>query len=155
MVVIVLCRFLSFRSCFLCLAQVICDSPDHAMLCDLVREVGMDNVFSGGLFTVFVPSNEAFESYGFMNQTDDGFSTEILLQHVVSGSATYSKDIVCDMVVDMANGESNTIACGEDGSFTITGPGNAENGTAPLITGPDIGACNGVIHSINRLIFPS
>lgn len=140
------------------IAQVICDSADHTILCSMLRGLAMDVVLSGGMYTVFAPSNEAFELSGLANQTlddDPTLATNVLMQHVVASRDIYSKDIACDMEVRMANGANNTITCGDDGSYSIAGPGKFYSQETPLITKPDIGACNGVIHVIDRVISPS
>ena len=118
----------------------------------------MVDILSGGLFTVFAPTDEAFltafKSFGeSVNTSDSGLITNILLQHIIWATAVYSEDLACDMEVQMANDEKNTITCNKDGAFFIGEPGNDPN-SLPEIIGPDVDACNGVIHILNEIILP-
>jgi len=123
-----------------------------------VTQANLNDILSGGLFTVFAPTNEALqkalEAYGqSIDFQDSGFITNVLLQHIVSGDAVYSADLACDTEVQMANDETNTITCKDDGTIFIGGAGNDPN-SLPEIGTPDFEACNGVIHIINELIIP-
>ena len=122
-----------------------------------MRLAGITDLFSGGLFTIFAPSNDAFQAaLQSLGQTvdmqDPRVITNILLQHVVWGSAVYSKDLVCDMTVPMSNGDDNTITCKDD-DFFVGGPGNDVD-AFPGIASADIDACNGVIHIIDGVLLP-
>ena len=119
--------------------------------------MGLSEILSGGLFTVFAPTNDALQkalqAFGqSINMTDSGFVTNVLLQHIVWGDAIYSTDLACDTEVQMANDEYNRIICKDD-AFFIWGEGNDPN-SLPGIDTPGMDACNGVIHIINELIIP-
>jgi transforming growth factor-beta-induced protein len=131
--------------------------PEFTSLCGLLRLAGITDLFSGGLFTIFAPTNDAFQAaLQSLGQTvdmeDPGVITNVLLQHVVWGSAVYSKDLACDMAVPMANGDDNTITCKDD-AFFVGGPGNDVDAFPGTVT-VDIDACNGVIHIIDGVLLP-
>ena len=122
-----------------------------------MRQAGIGDILAGGVFTIFAPSNAAFQvalqSLGqSVDMQDKGVITDVLLQHIIWGSAVYAKDLTCDMTVLMGNDENNTITCKDD-AFFVGGPGNDEN-AFPGIVSADRDACNGVNHVIDGVIIP-
>jgi uncharacterized surface protein with fasciclin (FAS1) repeats len=63
-----------------------------------------------------------------------------------------SDDLKCGESVHMTNGEDTSTRC-KNGSFFQKGEGNTKD-DMPEIVGPDILACNGVIHVIDEVILP-
>jgi uncharacterized surface protein with fasciclin (FAS1) repeats len=102
-----------------------------------------------GPFTVFAPTDEAFAAVPadvlekLLLPENVEVLKSILLYHVVSGTAVTS-DMVAAGEVEMANGESATIAT--EGGVTIDG--------ANVVT-VDVMASNGVIHVIDAVIIPA
>merc|ERR1711971_201722 len=133
------------------IADIACTDPNFSLLCGLIKQAGMGDLLAGGLFTIFAPSNEVFQTAS-IDLEDNRVITTILLQHIVWGSVVYSQDLSCGMTVSMANDENNTIAC-KDCAFFVGGPGNNVN-AVPGIVSADIDACNGVIHGIDDVILP-
>jgi transforming growth factor-beta-induced protein len=128
--------------------------PKLSILCGLVKQAGIADLFAGGLFTIFAPTDDAFQlAFESFGQIEDlQVITNVLLQHVVWGSAVDSEDLVCDMTVPMANGDDNIITCKED-VFFVGGPGNDVDAFPGIVTA-DIDACNGVIHIIDGVLLP-
>lgn len=106
---------------------------------------------SDGPFTVFAPTNDAFsallEAVGQTNIEDvpDAVLTEILLHHVISGSALSSTDITAG-AVETEQGSEVTIAVSTDG-ITV----DAANVVSPF----DVVASNGIIHTVDAVLVPS
>mmetsp|Transcript_23915 Transcript_23915/g.76929 ORF Transcript_23915/g.76929 Transcript_23915/m.76929 type:complete len:499 (-) Transcript_23915:259-1755(-) len=102
-----------------------------------------------GPFTVFAPTDDAFLLVDPDALTDlladvPGL-TDVLLYHVISGTAIASSAIqVGNTTVTMVNGDDATISF--DGA-TVT----INDAT---VTIPDIFASNGVVHVIDRVLFP-
>ncbi len=110
---------------------------------------------SGGPYTIFAPSNEAFEDF----LEDNGYANleavpvealkQILLNHVVSG-AVKSTDLTNGMYVKtLAKGtasDTNTLSM-----YISTTSGVRLNGVSN-VTSPDIMASNGVIHIVDAVI---
>jgi uncharacterized surface protein with fasciclin (FAS1) repeats len=102
-----------------------------------------------GPFTVFAPTDEAFAAVPadvlekLLLPENVEVLKSILLYHVVSG-ATVTSDMVAAGEVEMANGDSATIAT--EGGVTIDG--------ANVVT-VDVMASNGVIHVIDAVIIPA
>lgn len=104
-------------------------------------------------YTVFAPTNQAFQDAGFQtvqdiqNANPDDL-TAILTYHVVEGRA-FSSDLTDDQQVMMLNAENTTINL--DGAPTIMGAGNTESSN---IVKTNIVATNGVVHVIDRVLLP-
>jgi uncharacterized surface protein with fasciclin (FAS1) repeats len=109
---------------------------------------------SGGPFTVFAPTDNAFKDAGFatiaaINAADPDVLASILTYHVLPGRVFSS---------DLANGATPTTANGEKITIGITGTGatvkGKTNNTASNITGVNVMARNGVVHIIDKVLLP-
>jgi uncharacterized surface protein with fasciclin (FAS1) repeats len=108
---------------------------------------------SGGIFTVFAPTNNAFRAAGFatisaINAADPNTLASILTYHVVAGRV-FSSDLTNGAKPATVNGETLTISIGT--SAQVKGNGNT---TAATITSANIVATNGVIHVIDQVLLP-
>ena len=120
-----------------------CSNDDFTTLCSLV-ETCIDSFDADKIFTVFAPTDEAFkaldEEVGGLDTVDEDTLCDILKYHVVAGKAIYSNDVSCE------NGRATLIKT----PYGIKGDGNDE----PVnFVGVDIGASDGVIHSIDGVLF--
>ena len=111
---------------------------------DLVETLGGE-----GPFTVFAPTDEAFNAVDFnISEFSDDYSKEVLkfllLHHVVIGHFN-SSDLSDGMEVTMASGSSVTVSITEG----VVSVGNATVSTA------NVQASNGVIHVIDSVLSPS
>jgi len=136
----------------------VCKQPGYSMICTMLDTIGIMDALSSGLYTIFAPTDEAFtKARAALGQsvdfTDTGLITSVVLQHLVSGSAIYAKDLQCNTQVEMANGDSNTITCEGDKVF-IGGAGNIDSSSLPEIIEADTVGCNFVLHSIDDVILP-
>merc|ERR1712002_918231 len=124
-------------------------------LVDFVVKAGLAETLSGvGPFTVFAPDNYAFarlpaDLVATLN-TDTELLKKVLLYHVVSGKVM-SEDITNDAAVDTVEGtmalRTNVYLQSKfyDGFVTVNGK---------RVKKADIPADNGVIHMMNRVIYP-
>lgn len=119
---------------------------------------GTTNVASilstGGPFTVFAPTNDAFKAAGFadiaaINAADPNTLASILTYHVVPGRV-FSSDLTNGATPATANGGTVTIALSGSGA-TVKGKTNA---TASNIIATNVMARNGVIHVIDKVLLP-
>nr|WP_315145656.1 fasciclin domain-containing protein [uncultured Flavobacterium sp.] len=109
---------------------------------------------TSGPFTVFAPTNKAFEDflkttpYATLKDVPDAVLTQILLNHVVSG-AVKSTALSTGYVKTLAKGtasSTNTLSM-----YVDLRSGVKLNGTATVTTA-DIMASNGVIHVVDKVI---
>lgn len=113
-----------------------------------------------GPFTVFAPTNDAFQAlldsndmWNGLADIDGGLLTSVLQHHVVSGANVRSGDL--------SDGATATTLEGDD--ITINLPGTGDNiaditdgagNTGIGIIAVDVQASNGVIHAVNTVLIP-
>ena len=142
------------------IVEIAAGNPNFSILVDAVVYAGLDGVLAtGGPFTVFAPTNDAFVALLAelkLNSFDeliaaigkDGL-TKVLLYHVVSGRV-FSSDLPAGpLSVKTLNGQSFTIDASQ---IKITDAVKRESFLIPDFL--NIQATNGVIHVINKVILP-
>ena len=139
-------------------------SKDHTTLVAAVKAAGLVDTLSGpGPFTVFAPTNRAFEKLPdgtvptLLKPENKGKLTSILTYHVVPGTLT-AQDL-WDMVDKMdgkaelktVNGQSLWIKRVSDKHLAVYDP----EGHAGRITISNVLQSNGVIHVIDNVVQPN
>jgi uncharacterized surface protein with fasciclin (FAS1) repeats len=130
------------------ISDLLAASEELSMLAELVKRVGLEVDLAGeGPFTVLAPSNEAI---GLIDaETMQTFADkpellrELLLAHVISGSAIKAADVSDMSVWATANGTEIQFQVMEDGSVSVEGAN---------VVKADIEADNGVVHIIDRVL---
>lgn len=138
-------------------------SADHTTLVAAVKAAGLVDTLSGtGPFTVFAPTNRAFEKLPagtvdtLVKPESKEALTEILTYHVVSGRLT-AADVGKAIEQGGGTAKLKTVA---GGSLTATQAGgtitlkDAKGGTSQVTQG-DVMQSNGVIHVIDSVLMPS
>jgi uncharacterized surface protein with fasciclin (FAS1) repeats len=115
-----------------------------------VTATGLADALSGGEWTVFAPTDDAFAKLGLNASNVAGvFSkaqlTDILLYHALSGEVNSDKALTVLGDVPMANGKLAGLKY-FDGSIYV-------NDDSKVII-PDVDASNGVIHVVDTVILP-
>ena len=130
-------------------------NEDFTTLVTAVTEAELAETLSGdGPFTVFAPTNEAFDALpeGTLDtllEDPTGDLASILTYHVVP-SAAMSTDLADGMEVETVNGETLTIGVSDEGVTVTDATGNTVN-----VVPADIEASNGVIHVIDGVLLPA
>ncbi len=130
------------------IADIVSSDSQFSTLLDALNAAGLAEELSSGSFTVFAPTNEAFEALpseelnAILNDLDQ--LANLLQNHVVSGVYPAS-EITGFSEVLMLNGQELSIS---------TSGGSPMIGDA-TITETDIQASNGVIHVIDAVLLPS
>jgi uncharacterized surface protein with fasciclin (FAS1) repeats len=109
---------------------------------------GLADALSGGEWTVFAPTDDAFAKLGLdANNVTGAFNkaelTDILLYHALSGEVNADKALTLLGDVTMANGQLAGLKA-FDGSIYV-------NDDSKVII-PDVGAANGVIHVVDTVV---
>ena len=121
----------------------------HEALVAALGHAGLVETLQGdGPFTVFAPTDAAFEAAGidlstFDNDEANATLVDILTYHVLSG-AVDAANVTDGLVATMVNGDNAT--------FTV------DNGTVMIndatVTTADVAASNGIIHVIDKVLTP-
>lgn len=127
------------------------NNANFSILVEAVVKAGLvDALSAAGPFTVFAPTNDAFNALfadlgvsGIADLSADQL-TPILLYHVVSGNVRASQ---------VTSGDVPTLKEGSVISITTDGMGVMLNGNANVVA-TDVQGINGVIHVIDRVILP-
>jgi uncharacterized surface protein with fasciclin (FAS1) repeats len=131
------------------LAKVLTDSG-YTKLVSAVGTAGLTSVFTSDVkYTVFAPSDAAFNAAGVLIPTNQTALANLLKYHVLAGNLKAADVIAASngnlIGLPSANGDSLWIkASAAKGVFV--------NGVK--VTRPDIMAVNGVSHGIERVLFP-
>jgi len=130
------------------IVEVASNADAFSTLVTAVKAAGLvETLSSGGPFTVFAPTNEAFARIPKADLeallADKEALTAVLTYHVVPGKVM-AKDVVNLSSATTVNGQDIEIKAW-DGKVMIDGA---------TVTSTDIEATNGVIHVIDRVILP-
>tara|TARA_B100001741_G_C16507444_1_gene577917 strand:+ start:66 stop:1010 length:945 start_codon:yes stop_codon:yes gene_type:complete len=132
------------------IVEVANGTGSHDVLVAALSHVGLDQTLIGdGPFTVFAPTDQAFEDAGvnlddYDTDSENETLRDILLYHVISGTAVDASDVTDGMTAEAANGDSLV--------FAVDGE-NVSVGDAAVTTA-DVEASNGIIHVIDKILFP-
>lgn len=138
------------------IAAIASRNPNFSTLVSALDRAGLvQTLDQNGPFTVFAPTNAAFQEF----LDDNGFNSlndipvdalrEVLLNHVVNGT-NLSTGLTTGYVKTLGKGSassSNTLSM-----FINTAGGNVRLNGVSSVTTPDIVATNGVIHVVDAVI---
>jgi uncharacterized surface protein with fasciclin (FAS1) repeats len=139
------------------------NSKDHTTLVSAVKAAGLvDTLESPGPFTVFAPTNEAFDKLPagtvdtLVKPENQAQLKKILTYHVVAGRLT-AKDIAKQI---KAGGGKATLTTVEGGTLTAMMQGDKlvladEKGGTSTVTIANVYQSNGVIHVIDTVVMPN
>ena len=138
------------------------NSKDHTTLVAAVKAAGLvETLQSEGPFTVFAPTNAAFEKLPkgtvktLLKPQNKGKLTAVLTYHVVAGKKN-AKDIIKDIKSGNGSATYKTVNGGIltamlDGKNVVI---KDENGNTATVTIADVNQSNGVIHVIDSVALP-
>ena len=121
----------------------------------------VETLSSEGPFTVFAPTNDAFEALpdgtvaGLLKPESKTALTSILTYHVVSGK--YEAAAVIDAI--KSNDGAFTVVTVQGGEIVLSlAAGKVqltdENGNTSIVVMADVPASNGVIHAVDTVVMP-
>lgn len=138
------------------------NSKDHTTLVAAVKAAGLvETLQSAGPFTVFAPTNEAFNLLPagtvttLLKPENKAMLAGILTYHVVAGKLS-AADLV--KMIKEGNGTA-TLTTVQGGTLTVMLKGKKvaikdEKGGIAYVTIADVNQSNGVIHVINHVLLP-
>ena len=138
------------------------NAPNLTTLVAAVQAAGLGETLAGeGPFTVFAPTNEAFEALpegtveNLLKPENKDQLTKVLLSHVVPAKAT--SEAAMGMIEDdggrhnVETASGDTITLGMDGDNLVVFD---ESGNAATVTTADVMQSNGVVHVIDSVLLP-
>jgi uncharacterized surface protein with fasciclin (FAS1) repeats len=138
------------------------NSKDHTTLVAAVKAAGLvETLESAGPFTVFAPTNEAFNKLpagtvdNLVKPENKETLTKILTYHVVAGKLS-SADLWAKVKAGNGKAELKTV---QGGTLTVMAKGKKlylvdEKGGKSWVTIADVNQSNGVIHVVNTVLMP-
>lgn len=128
------------------IVELAASNDDFSILADLIVDLGLDETLTSANFTVFAPTNDAFNALpdGTVESLTEDELTSILTYHVLSG-VVRSSEIEAQQDVETVQGER--ILLQSNAGVTV-------NGSATVIN-PDLEASNGIIHAIDEVLLPA
>ena len=135
---------------------------DDSSFAAAAKAAGLDTTLAGpGPYTVFVPSNAAFEKLPagamdtMMKPESRAQLTKLLSNHILSG-AILASDI--GKAIDNGKGKTQLMTLGGD-TLTATKDGDKivltdEAGGKAVVSGADGKASNGVLHHVDGVLMP-
>ena len=138
------------------------NAPNLTTLVAAVQAAGLAETLAGeGPFTVFAPTNEAFEALpagtveNLLKPENKDQLTKVLLSHVVPAEAT--SEVAMGMISDdggrhnVETASGDTITLGMNGDNLVVFD---ESGGVATVTTADVMQSNGVVHVIDKVLLP-
>ncbi|ULQ55324.1 fasciclin domain-containing protein [Flavihumibacter rivuli] len=141
------------------IAQIAIDNPNFSILVAAVVRAGLaDELSAAGKYTVFAPTNAAFNAAGFnspadINAADSLTVANIVRQHVIATNV-YASDLSNGATAPtIRTGTSLTVGTNPPG-VKVTGSASPQSNVVTTTPGAtfNITATNGVIHVVDRVI---
>ena len=126
------------------------ETPELSTLVEAVTAADLVETLQGeGPFTVFAPTNEAFEGLGdtlttLLEPANKADLASVLTYHVVPGEL---------MAADLEDGQELETVNGE--TLTVSIDGDTVKVGEATVTMPDVDASNGVVHVIDTVLQPA
>ena len=132
------------------IVKVAVGSPDHTTLVAALKQAGLvTSLSNAGPFTVFAPTNAAFDKFPAGTVEDlmkDAKKADLenILQYHVTTSSLKAEFLTDGMTLGMVNGDNVSVSV-KDGKIML-------NGTANIVA--SVPASNGMIHIIDAVLLP-
>lgn len=128
-------------------AETAARTPQLSTLTKLIADAGLTDTLKGsGPFTVFAPSDEAFKAVPAKTMAELAANKEllrsVLTYHVVAGKV---------MAADVKTGNLKSV---QGANLGVAKAGDFVTVEDAVVTQADVGATNGVVHIIDKVMMP-
>ena len=131
------------------IAETVCSDDDFFKLCYYLQQTGLyDTLNSDGTYTLFAPSDAAFEKLRSVADLTDDEIRGLLMYHISPNVLTYNN------LAMIAPGDVETMVPGLPISVSTSTDGEVLLNDKTKITEPDIEASNGIIQVVDQAIIP-
>ena len=131
------------------IAEYVTLAPNFSALADAIEAAGLTDDLDDntGPYTVFAPSDAAADTLAALVEEGTGANAlaNIVNYHIVEGELTAG---------EISNGQTVTTLQGDELTFRTTDEGNVEINGEALITDTDRMVRNGLVHTIDAVLFP-
>lgn len=129
------------------IADTAARTPQLSTLNKLIADAGLtDTLRTGGPYTVFAPSDDAFKAVPAKTLQDLAADKEalkaVLTYHVVPGKVTSA---------EVKNGTAKTV---QGANVALAKSGTFVTVEDAMVTQADVAASNGIVHVIDRVLLP-
>lgn len=132
------------------IVEIALGNPDFSILVSALQKAELVETLQGdGPFTVFAPTNAAFEQ---LLKDLDITAEELLAQPDLAKVLTYHVVAGKVLAADLTDGMTAATVNGEEVTFDLSGDPMVNKA---MITATDIEATNGVIHVIDSILVPT
>src|SRR6056297_936875 len=134
------------------LYELLSNDPQFSSVENAIEAAGLfDDLENGGPFTLFAPSNDAFEALdpafaGALN-ADPELLEDVVFHHALAG--IHDSRGLREGPIEMVDGSTVEIDIGPDGITLVSGD------TAATVTDADLVASNGVLHVVDGILIPT
>merc|ERR1719491_2944674 len=142
------------------ITDTVCAMEGVTMFCELLKSDDSDLEATlndeSEEFTLFAPTDAAYAKISTaFEQLSDEQAGRVIMFHMYSGMMLTSDQLECgEKIISMNdNGDASRTKCSDDNKYQ-NGNGNTKTGTMPEIATADTMACNGIIHTIDDVMFP-
>ena len=133
------------------LVMLTASDPQFSTLNSLIRTAGLAGALESGEYTVFAPTNAAFEKVPQATMDKLGKNKEalkqVLLYHVVEGQVPAEKVVTLTEAAPLREGNPVMITTTTDGAVMLD--------NAARVIKTDVMANNGIVHVIDTVLVPS
>jgi uncharacterized surface protein with fasciclin (FAS1) repeats len=137
------------------IAGIAAGNPDFSFLVAAVVKAGLlDAISKPGKYTVFAPTNAAFNAAGFnsvadINNASTDLITTVVKYHVLATNV-FASDLTAGATPATIQGGTLTVGLTPAANVKVTGSAQA----ASSVTTANIVATNGVVHVVDKVILP-
>ncbi|KAG7336529.1 beta-Ig-H3/fasciclin [Nitzschia inconspicua] len=139
------------------LADVICTADGFDVLCTAIKIVGLYNTLKHGSWTVFAPTDDAFQSWlghTYLDHLSKDELTNLLLYHLLDKATTFD-ELECDTWILTKSGQHSYTLCRDDHHKYQMGSGNGPHNEPKIVLTADKDTiCNGILHVVDNVILP-
>jgi uncharacterized surface protein with fasciclin (FAS1) repeats len=132
------------------ITNVVSTDSRFTILRAAVVKAGLSDFFSGGLYTVFAPTDEAFRAAGIQNV--DGLTASQLDAILKYHTLLYRTPAAA--IQSGTNLPVASVLGGTNGTLYITKNGGAVSVNGRRVTAADVPTTNGIIHVIDGVLLP-